>query len=106
RVPPGSVLQWERTWKIEAKTSDTIRSASTHEQDSMRALPVLGVAGGSRGQARRSRIRAATESGGSSYDCAVASGIELFLLDSGTLGLGGVEVPVPFFLIRHPEGDV
>ena len=36
----------------------------------------------------------------------MASGIELFLLDSGTLGLGGVEVPVPFFLIRHPRGDV
>jgi N-acyl homoserine lactone hydrolase len=25
---------------------------------------------------------------------------------SGTLGLGGFEVPVPFYLIRHPEGDV
>ena len=36
----------------------------------------------------------------------MASGIELFLFDSGTLGLGGVEVPVPFFLIRHPRGDV
>jgi len=42
----------------------------------------------------------------SSYDCRVATGIELLLFDSGTLGLGGVEVPVPFFLIRHPQGDV
>jgi glyoxylase-like metal-dependent hydrolase (beta-lactamase superfamily II) len=30
----------------------------------------------------------------------------LYLFDSGTLGLDGVEVPVPFFLIRHPQGDV
>jgi N-acyl homoserine lactone hydrolase len=36
----------------------------------------------------------------------VTSGIELYLFDSGTLGLGGVQVPVPFFLIRHPQGDV
>jgi glyoxylase-like metal-dependent hydrolase (beta-lactamase superfamily II) len=28
------------------------------------------------------------------------------MFDSGTLGLGGVEVPVPFFLIRHARGDV
>src|SRR5437763_12725970 len=28
------------------------------------------------------------------------------MFDSGTLRLGEVEVPVPFFLIRHPEGDV
>jgi len=27
-------------------------------------------------------------------------------LDSGTLGLGGGTVPVPFFLLRHPDGDV
>jgi N-acyl homoserine lactone hydrolase len=32
--------------------------------------------------------------------------MEVFLFDSGTLGLNGVEVPVPFFLLRHPEGDV
>jgi N-acyl homoserine lactone hydrolase len=32
--------------------------------------------------------------------------LEVFLFDSGTLALGGVEVPVPFFLLRHPEGDV
>ena len=32
--------------------------------------------------------------------------MELYLFDSGTLALGGVEVPVPFFLIRHPKGDV
>ena len=31
---------------------------------------------------------------------------ELYLFDSGTLRLGEVEVPVPFFLIRHAEGDV
>ena len=28
------------------------------------------------------------------------------MFDSGTLGLGGAEVPVPFFLIRHPQEDV
>ena len=32
--------------------------------------------------------------------------MEVFLFDSGTLALGGVEVPVPFFLLRHPQGDV
>ena len=32
--------------------------------------------------------------------------LELYLFDSGTLGLEGVEVPVPFFLLRHPEGTV
>jgi glyoxylase-like metal-dependent hydrolase (beta-lactamase superfamily II) len=31
--------------------------------------------------------------------------MEVYLFDSGTLALGGVEVPVPFFLIRHPKGD-
>jgi N-acyl homoserine lactone hydrolase len=31
--------------------------------------------------------------------------MEVFLFDSGTLALGGVAVPVPFFLIRHPDGD-
>ena len=31
---------------------------------------------------------------------------ELYLFDSGTLTLGEYEVPVPFFLIRHPDGDV
>ena len=34
------------------------------------------------------------------------AGPGVFLFDSGTLALDGVEVPVPFFLIRHPEGDV
>jgi N-acyl homoserine lactone hydrolase len=34
------------------------------------------------------------------------AGPALFLFTSGTLGLGGVEVPVPFYLIRHPQGDV
>ncbi len=32
--------------------------------------------------------------------------MELYVFDSGTLALRGVEVPVPFFLIRHPDGDV
>jgi glyoxylase-like metal-dependent hydrolase (beta-lactamase superfamily II) len=32
--------------------------------------------------------------------------LEVFLFDSGTLALSGVEVPVPFFLLRHPDGDV
>jgi N-acyl homoserine lactone hydrolase len=36
----------------------------------------------------------------------VGGGLELYLFDSGTLGLGGVEVPVPFYLLRHPHGDV
>jgi glyoxylase-like metal-dependent hydrolase (beta-lactamase superfamily II) len=31
---------------------------------------------------------------------------EVHLFDSGTLALGGIEVPVPFFLVRHPDGDV
>jgi glyoxylase-like metal-dependent hydrolase (beta-lactamase superfamily II) len=31
---------------------------------------------------------------------------ELRLFDSGTLALAGVEVPVPFYLLRHPEGTV
>ena len=34
------------------------------------------------------------------------AGAALYLFSSGTLGLGGVEVPVPFYLIRHPQGDV
>ena len=33
-------------------------------------------------------------------------GVKLYLFESGTLGLGGVVVPVPFFLVRHPQGDV
>jgi N-acyl homoserine lactone hydrolase len=36
----------------------------------------------------------------------VAGNLQLYLFDSGTIGLAGVQVPVPFFLIRHPEGDV
>jgi len=36
----------------------------------------------------------------------VTAGLALYLFSSGTLEVGGVEVPVPFFLIRHPEGDV
>jgi hypothetical protein len=34
----------------------------------------------------------------------VAGELELYLFDSGTLALSGVEVPVPFFLLRHPQG--
>jgi glyoxylase-like metal-dependent hydrolase (beta-lactamase superfamily II) len=30
----------------------------------------------------------------------------LYLFSSGTLEAGGVEAPVPFFLVRHPAGDV
>jgi N-acyl homoserine lactone hydrolase len=32
--------------------------------------------------------------------------IELFAFDSGTLGIDGFVVPIPFFLIRHPDGNV
>jgi N-acyl homoserine lactone hydrolase len=32
--------------------------------------------------------------------------LELYTFDSGTLSLQGFEVPVPFFLIRHPGGIV
>jgi glyoxylase-like metal-dependent hydrolase (beta-lactamase superfamily II) len=35
-----------------------------------------------------------------------AGGPTLYVFDSRTLGLGAVEVPVPLFLIRHPQGDV
>ena len=34
------------------------------------------------------------------------SELALYLFSSGTLEVGGVEVPVPFFLVRHPAGDV
>jgi N-acyl homoserine lactone hydrolase len=40
------------------------------------------------------------------YDLSVATGVVLYLFSSGTLEVGGVEVPVPFYLIRHPEGDI
>ena len=33
-------------------------------------------------------------------------GIELHLFSSGTLVYAGFEVPIPFFLLRHPHGDV
>lgn len=33
-------------------------------------------------------------------------GPELYLFSSGTLAAEGIEVPVPFFLIRCPQGDV
>jgi len=36
----------------------------------------------------------------------VAPAVTLQLFSSGTLEAEGVEVPVPFFLIGHPEGDV
>ena len=32
--------------------------------------------------------------------------VMLYLFSSGTLEVAGVEVPVPFYLIRHPDGDV
>jgi N-acyl homoserine lactone hydrolase len=32
--------------------------------------------------------------------------VELYLFSSGTLAVGGVKVPVPFALIRHPGGDI
>jgi glyoxylase-like metal-dependent hydrolase (beta-lactamase superfamily II) len=34
------------------------------------------------------------------------AGLELYMFDSGTLGLQGAEVPVPFFLLLHPDGLV
>jgi N-acyl homoserine lactone hydrolase len=34
------------------------------------------------------------------------AGPQLYLFSSGTLGLGGYDVPVPFYLIRHEQGDV
>ncbi len=36
----------------------------------------------------------------------MAGNPQLYLFDGGTLALAGVRVQVPFFLIRHPEGDV
>ncbi len=36
----------------------------------------------------------------------MAGELELYLFKSGTLVFGGVEAPVPFYLIRHPGGDV
>lgn len=36
----------------------------------------------------------------------MAGKLELYLFDSGTMGLAGVQVPVPFFLICHPAGNV
>jgi N-acyl homoserine lactone hydrolase len=36
----------------------------------------------------------------------VAAGVELHLFTSGTLVFSGFEVPVPFFVLRHPDGDV
>lgn len=37
---------------------------------------------------------------------AIVAPVGLTLFDSGTLTMGGVTVPVPFFLIRHPDGNV
>ncbi len=34
------------------------------------------------------------------------AGATLQLFSSGTLAFGQIEVPVPFYLIRHPQGDV
>jgi glyoxylase-like metal-dependent hydrolase (beta-lactamase superfamily II) len=36
----------------------------------------------------------------------VASAVELHLFDSGTLALDGLAVPVPFYLLRHPQGTI
>lgn len=36
----------------------------------------------------------------------MAPGVSLHLFTSGTLTNRGVTVPVPFFLVRHPEGNV
>jgi N-acyl homoserine lactone hydrolase len=36
----------------------------------------------------------------------MAPGVELHLFTSGTLEFGGNAVPVPFALIRHPDGDI
>ncbi len=40
------------------------------------------------------------------YDSRVAGPVKLYLFKSGTLVFGGVEAPVPFYLIRHDDGDV
>jgi len=37
---------------------------------------------------------------------AASANLELYLFDSGTMRLAGVQVPIPFFFIRHPEGNV
>lgn len=37
---------------------------------------------------------------------AATANLELCLLDSGTIRLAGLQVPVAFFFIRHPEGNV
>ena len=34
------------------------------------------------------------------------AGVSLQLFSSGTLVVARTAVPVPFFLIRHPQGDV
>ena len=36
----------------------------------------------------------------------MTAGVALYLFSSGTLEVAGVDVPVPFFLIRHPQGDI
>ena len=36
----------------------------------------------------------------------MAVGVELHLFTSGTLVFAGYEVPVPFFVLRHPDGEV
>ena len=37
---------------------------------------------------------------------AATANLELYLFDSGTMRLAGRQVPIPFFFIRHPEGNV
>lgn len=36
----------------------------------------------------------------------MSDGVALYLFSSGTLEAGGIEAPVPFFLIGHPQGYV
>jgi N-acyl homoserine lactone hydrolase len=43
---------------------------------------------------------------GVAYDSRVPADVALQLFSSGTLEAEGIEVPVPFYLIRHPEGNV
>jgi len=43
---------------------------------------------------------------GLAYDSHVSAGGALYLFSSGTLEAEGIEVPVPFYLIRHPAGVV
>ena len=37
---------------------------------------------------------------------AARANLELYLFDSGTMRLAGLQVPIPFYFISHPEGSV